>query len=71
MEEYNRMLIEEYCQSHNDAASRRLAKLVRKSYDLSSTISDADALFLATLIDNTEDARLAEALRDLDDYYCV
>ena len=35
MDEYSRILIEEYCRNNDTAKSKRLYRLVRKSYDLS------------------------------------
>ena len=34
MQEYSRILIEDYCMSHDSAKSRRLEKLVKMSYDM-------------------------------------
>ena len=68
MQEYSRILIEEYCDKHNSAKSRRLQKLVKLSYDLSAEGTEADALFLERTIDQEKDPALKEALQDLDDY---
>ena len=34
MQEYSRILIEDYCMSHDSVKSRRLEKLVKMSYDM-------------------------------------
>ena len=68
MNEYSRILIEEYCMTHNSAKSRRLAKLVAKSYNLSAEGTDSEAVFLERAIEQEEDERLKEALQDLDEF---
>ena len=49
MDEYSRIMIEEYCETHDTAKSRRLKKLVEMSYDLSAVGTDSDAYFLEKL----------------------
>ena len=44
MDEYSRILIEEYCMQSDSAKSRRLVKLVRKSYDINAEYTDSDAV---------------------------
>ena len=68
MNEYSRILIEEYCMTHNSAKSRRLAKLVAKSYDLSAEGTDSEAVFLERAIEQEEDENLKKALQDLDEF---
>ena len=68
MHEYSRILIENYCMSHNSAKSRRLAKLVEMSYDLYAEATDSDAIFLEKAIEQEEDSDLREALQDLDEF---
>lgn len=58
MNEYSRILIEEYCNMHNTAKSRRLQKLVDMSYDFSSVGTDSDALFLEKAIEKETDPEL-------------
>ena len=65
MKEYSRILIEKYCTEHR---KRKLARLVEMSYDPAVEASDADALYLEKLIDQTDDEELKAALKDLDDY---
>ena len=67
MQEYSRILIEEYCLKHNSAKSRRLRKLVEMSYDLAAEGTDADSIFLERAIEQEKDPALKEALQDLDD----
>ena len=68
MQEYSRILIEEYCMTHNSAKSRRLQKLVKLSYDIYSEGSEGDAIFLEKAIDQETNEELREALQDLDDF---
>ena len=68
MHEYSRILIENYCMSHNSAKSRRLAKLVEMSYDLYAEATDSDAIFLEKAIEQEKDSDLREALQDLDEF---
>lgn len=68
MDEYSRIVIEQYCAGRKSAKSRRIAKLVEMSYDCAAEASDADALFLEKAIDTEKNEKLREALQDLDDY---
>lgn len=68
MDEYSRILIEEYCMKHNSRKSRRLSAIVEKSYDPGYEPTDSDALFLESAVRNEKDPDLKEALQDLDDY---
>ena len=47
---------------HDSAKSRRLEKLERKSYDLSTVGTDSDAIFLEKLIAEEKNPELKEAL---------
>ncbi len=68
MQEYSRILIEEYCMGHNSAKSKRLQKLVELSYDLAAEGTEADSLFLERAIEQEKDPALKEALQDLDEF---
>ena len=68
MDEYSRILIEEYCMKADSAKSRRLEKLVRKSYDINAEYTDSDAAFIENAIEQEEDDSLREALRDLNEF---
>lgn len=68
MEEISRIIIEEYCKSHNTAKSRRLQDLVEMSYDVSSEGTEDDAIFLERSISREKNSRLRKALEDLDEY---
>ena len=65
MPEYSRILIEQYCAANR---KRKLARLVALSYDPGAKVTDADALNLEKVIDQTEDEDLRRALQDLDNY---
>lgn len=68
MNEYSRIVIEEYCMTHNTQKSARLFRLVQLSYDLSAEASDADACYLESAISREKNPELKQALQDLDDY---
>lgn len=68
MDEYSRILIEEYCMNHTSAKSRRLWKLVQKSYDLCAEYTDSDGIFIEKVIEQEEDSGLREAFKDLNDF---
>ena len=68
MDEYSRILIEEYFMQTDSAKSRRLEKLVRKSYDINVEYTDSDAVFIEKAIEQEEDDSLREALEDLNGF---
>ena len=68
MPEYSRILIEDYCMTHDSAKSRRLEKLVKMSYDMYADGTDEDAIFLAKTIRQERNPELKKALKDLDDF---
>lgn len=68
MNEWSRIVIEEYVSKHNSKKSRFLAYMVDKSYDLSYIPSDDEALLLEYYIEHEKNEELKEALEDLDDF---
>lgn len=52
----------------DSAKSRRLEKLVRKSYDINAEYTDSDAVFIEKAIEQEEDDSLREALKDLNGF---
>lgn len=68
MQEYSRILIEDYCMSHDSAKSRRLEKLVKMSYDMYAESTDSDAVFLEKAINQEKNLELKKALEDLDNF---
>ncbi len=46
MEEWIRILIEEYCSRHHSKKSFRLAELEQRSYDINCDACDDDFIFL-------------------------
>ena len=68
MEEYSRILIEEYCMNHTSAKSKRLQKLVDKSYDLNAEYTNADGIFIEKIIEQEKNPKLKDAFQDLDDF---
>lgn len=71
MNEYSRILIEQYCMEHNSRKSRRLARLVNMSYDIEAVASDSDAVFLEAVIEQEQNPELKEALQDLSDFLFI
>lgn len=71
MNEYSRILIEEYCMEHNSRKSRRLARLVDMSYDIQAVASDSDAIFLEAVIEQEQNPELKAALQDLSDFLFI
>lgn len=71
MDEYSRIVIEEYCSSQNSKKSDPLSRLVDKSYDLSFQASDSDGMFLEKAIRSEKDPLLKKALIDLDDFLMI
>lgn len=70
MREYSRIIIEDYCRTHNSIKSKKINKLVDMSYDMGTIISDEDALFLEKVIDQEKNLELKEALQELDEFLC-
>lgn len=68
MQEYSRILIEDYCMKHDSVKSRRLERLVKMSYDMYADGTDEDAIFLAKTIRQERNPELKKALKDLDDF---
>jgi len=68
MEEYSRILIEDYCAHHDSAKSRRLARLVKKSYNIYAQYTDSDGIFMERCIEEESDPKLREAFEDLDKF---
>lgn len=68
MNEYTRILIEEYCESHKSKKSKRLAKLLELSYNMETFPDDNDAVFLEKVIGEENNLELKEAMQELDDF---
>ena len=69
MNEYSRILIEEYCMSHpRTKKSKILKELVEGSYDFNYMPTDEAAIYLENAIAREKNPALREALEDLDDY---
>ena len=45
-------------------------RLLNKSYDIESEMTDAEAIFLEKAIDSEKDEELREALQELDGFLC-
>ena len=73
MDEYSRIIIERYCQTHKTKKAATLSRLVAMSYDLSAEGTDAegtdyDAIELEKIIAREKNEEMLEALQDLDDF---
>ena len=68
MREISRIIIEEYCSSHDSKKSRMLERLVEMLYDLYSEGTDDDAIFLSDIIEKEKNPELKEAIIDLKDF---
>ena len=71
MQEYLRILIEEYCMSHSKTKKAAfLWDMVQKSYDIAYEPEDCELLYLEELISRERNQELKTALQDLDDFMC-
>lgn len=71
MQEYSRILIEEYCMSHSKTKKATfLWDMVQKSYDIAYEPEDWELLYLEELISRERNQELKTALQDLDDFMC-
>ncbi|SHJ33619.1 hypothetical protein SAMN02745751_02318 [Dethiosulfatibacter aminovorans DSM 17477] len=68
MDEYSRILIEEYCRKNNSKKSHQLWELLELSYSMDIEPGEEDAIFLEKMIHNEKNPELKEALRDLDEF---
>ena len=68
MDEYSRIVIEQYCQTHKTKKAATLSRLVAMSYDLSAEGTDYDAIELEKIISREKNEEMLEALQDLDDF---
>ena len=68
MNEYSRILIEQYCMEHNSKKSRQLWDLLDLSYSMETEPTDEDAVFLEKVIRSEKNSELKEALQDLDEF---
>ena len=69
MQEYSRILIEQYCMTHrNTKKSKFLWDLVDLSYSTECEAEDWEALQLQRYINQEKNPELREALEDLDEF---
>ena len=68
MQEYSRIILEEYSRTHKSVRSRRISELVELSYDVNSYASEADAIFLEKTISQERNEERCEALIELEDF---
>lgn len=67
MQEYSRILIEDYCMTNDSAKSRRLGRLLNISYDMYADGTD-DTIFLEKTIRQERNLELKKTLKDLEDF---
>ena len=71
MDEYSRIIIEQYCQKHPKTKKAEfLGYMLEKSYDLGYEPADSEMIKLSQLIYSERNMELREALEDLDDFLC-
>lgn len=71
MQEYSRILIEEYCMSHSKTKKATfLWDMVQKSYDIAYEPENCELLYLEELISRERNQELKTALQDLDNFMC-
>ncbi len=69
MQEYSRILIEQYCMTHrNNKKSKFLWDLVDLSYTMECEPEEWEALQLERYINQERNPKLREALEDLDEF---
>jgi len=68
MDEYSRIVIEQYYMSHKSKKSLQLRDLLELSYRMEVEPTDCDAILLEKMIDGEKNAEMKEALIDLDDF---
>ena len=68
MDEYSRILIEQYCASNKSKKSGHLWDLLELSYNMETEPTNEDAIFLEKTIRTEKNPELKEALQDLDEF---
>ena len=72
MNEYSRILIEEYCTNNSKTKKAKiLSRLVKLSYYMDSEPSDSDMIQLEQLIKVEDNSELREALNDLNEFFLL
>ena len=71
MQEYSRIIIEEYCRTHSKTKKAALLwDLVELSYTMECEPEEEEMLQLSRLIAREKNPELKEALEDLDEFLC-
>ena len=65
MEEYSRIIIEDYCRTHDSAKSRFLRDMLELADNFEEP-SDPDAIRMERMIEREKNQQLKEAMEDLD-----
>ena len=69
MQEYSRILIEEYCISHQKKKAALLRDLLELSYTMECEPEEYEMIQLEKLIAREKNLELKEALEDLDKFF--
>lgn len=71
MEEYSRIVIEEYCRKYPKTKKAAfLSVMVDRSYEMDYIPTDGEMIRLEQLINRERNPELLEALEDLNDFLC-
>lgn len=71
MQEYSRILIEEYCLSHRKTKKAVLLwDLLELSYTMECEPEEYEMIQLEKLITREKNPELKEALEDMDEFFC-
>ena len=68
MDEYSRIIMEQYCFTHRSKRRDYIWDLLELSYSMETEPTDEDAIFLEKAIRTEKNPELKEALEDLDGF---
>lgn len=68
MDEYSRIIIEEYCRTHRTQKAGMLWDLLELSYTFECDPTEEDALFMERTIAREKNPELRQALEALDEF---
>ena len=72
VQEYSRILIEEYCNNHSKTKKAKLlSRLVKMSYYMDSEPSDSDMIKLEELIEVEDNPELRKAMENLNEFFLL
>lgn len=68
MQENLRILLKEYCETHNNRRNREIRRIINLSYILSVKPFESDAQLLQNAIEQEKDPQIKAALMDLNEF---